>query len=290
MSRDLIHSITQQMPGFSKGQKLIAQYILAHYDKAAFMTAAKLGMTVGVSESTVVRFASELGFDGYPQLQRALQELIRNRLTSVQRMEVTSDQLGDGNILHKVLNLDIEKIRRTMEKASVEDFEQAVDAIVSAKNIYILGIRSASALSGFMSFYFNQIFENVRLINTTSASEMFEQIMRIKEGDVFIGITFPRYSKRTTNAAKFAKQNGAKVIAITDSDLSPIAEAADHLLLARSDMASFVDSLVAPLSMINALIVAIGIRKKDEISSTYERLEQIWDEYNVYEKVEEPRR
>lgn len=290
MSRDLIHSITQQMPGFSKGQKLIAQYILAHYDKAAFMTAAKLGMTVGVSESTVVRFASELGFDGYPQLQRALQELIRNRLTSVQRMEVTSDQLGDGNILHKVLNLDIEKIRRTMEKASVEDFEQAVDAIVNAKNIYILGIRSASALSGFMSFYFNQIFENVRLINTTSASEMFEQIMRIKEGDVFIGITFPRYSKRTTNAAKFAKENGAKVIAITDSDLSPIAEAADHLLLARSDMASFVDSLVAPLSMINALIVAIGIRKKDEISSTYERLEQIWDEYNVYEKVEEPRR
>jgi len=290
MSRDLIHFITQQMPGFSKGQKLIAQYILAHYDKAAFMTAAKLGMTVGVSESTVVRFASELGFDGYPQLQRALQELIRNRLTSVQRMEVTSDQLGDGNILHKVLNLDIEKIRRTMEKASVEDFEQAVDAIVSAKNIYILGVRSASALSGFMSFYFNQIFENVRPINTTSASEMFEQIMRIKEGDVFIGITFPRYSKRTTNAAKFAKENGAKVIAITDSDLSPIAEAADHLLLARSDMASFVDSLVAPLSMINALIVAIGIRKKDEISSTYERLEQIWDEYNVYEKVEEPRR
>ncbi|MGN0624992.1 MAG: MurR/RpiR family transcriptional regulator [Oscillospiraceae bacterium] len=290
MSRDLIHSITQQMSGFSKGQKLIAQYILAHYDKAAFMTAAKLGMTVGVSESTVVRFASELGFDGYPQLQRALQELIRNRLTSVQRMEVTSDQLGDGNILHKVLNLDIEKIRRTMEKASVEDFEQAVDAIVNAKNIYILGVRSASALSGFMSFYFNQIFENVRLINTTSASEMFEQIMRIKEGDVFIGITFPRYSKRTTNAAKFAKQNGAKVIAITDSDLSPIAEAADHLLLACSDMASFVDSLVAPLSMINALIVAIGIRKKDEISSTYERLEQIWDEYNVYEKAEEPRR
>ena len=290
MSRDLIHSITQQMPGFSKGQKLIAQYILAHYDKAAFMTAAKLGMTVGVSESTVVRFASELGFEGYPQLQRALQELIRNRLTSVQRMEVTSDQLGEGNILHKVLNLDIEKIRRTMEKASVEDFEQAVDTIVNAKNIYILGVRSASALSGFMSFYFNQIFESVRLVNTTSTSEMFEQIMRIKEGDVFIGITFPRYSKRTVNAANFEKQNGAKVIAITDSNISPIAETADHLLLARSDMASFVDSLVAPLSVINALIVAVGIRKKDEISSTYERLEQIWDEYNVYEKIEEPRR
>ena len=288
MSRDLIHSITQQMSGFSKGQKRIAQYILSHYDKAAFMTAAKLGSTVGVSESTVVRFASELGFEGYPQLQRALQELIRNRLTSVQRMEVTSDQLGEGDVLHKVLNQDIEKIRRTLEKASVEVFEQAVDTIVSAKNIYILGVRSASALSGFMSFYFNQIFENVRLVNTTSTSEMFEQILRIGEGDVFIGITFPRYSKRTVNAARFAKQNGAKVIAITDSNLSPIAEIADQLLLARSDMASFVDSLVAPLSVINALIVAIGIKKKDEISSTYERLEQIWDDYNVYEKIEEP--
>ena len=288
MSRDLIHSITQQMSGFSKGQKRIAQYILSHYDKAAFMTAAKLGSTVGVSESTVVRFASELGFEGYPQLQRALQELIRNRLTSVQRMEVTSDQLGEGDVLHKVLNQDIEKIRRTLEKASVEVFEQAVDTIVSAKNIYILGVRSASALSGFMSFYFNQIFENVRLVNTTSTSEMFEQIMRIGEGDVFIGITFPRYSKRTVNAARFAKQNGAKVIAITDSNLSPIAEIADQLLLARSDMASFVDSLVAPLSVINALIVAIGIKKKDEISSTYERLEQIWDDYNVDEKIEEP--
>ena len=288
MSRDLIHSITQQMSDFSKGQKRIAQYILSHYDKAAFMTAAKLGSTVGVSESTVVRFASELGFEGYPQLQRALQELIRNRLTSVQRMEVTSDQLGEGDVLHKVLNQDIEKIRRTLEKASVEVFEQAVDTIVSAKNIYILGVRSASALSGFMSFYFNQIFENVRLVNTTSTSEMFEQIMRIGEGDVFIGITFPRYSKRTVNAARFAKQNGAKVIAITDSNLSPIAEIADQLLLARSDMASFVDSLVAPLSVINALIVAIGIKKKDEISSTYERLEQIWDDYNVYEKIEEP--
>ncbi|MBQ7082702.1 MAG: MurR/RpiR family transcriptional regulator [Oscillospiraceae bacterium] len=288
MSRDLIHSITQQMSGFSKGQKRIAQYILSHYDKAAFMTAAKLGSTVGVSESTVVRFASELGFEGYPQLQRALQELIRNRITSVQRMEVTSDQLGEGDVLHKVLNQDIEKIRRTLEKASVEVFEQAVDTIVSAKNIYILGVRSSSALSGFMSFYFNQIFENVRLVNTTSTSEMFEQIMRIGEGDVFIGITFPRYSKRTVNAARFAKQNGAKVIAITDSNLSPIAEIADQLLLARSDMASFVDSLVAPLSVINALIVAIGIKKKDEISSTYERLEQIWDDYNVYEKIEEP--
>ena len=275
------------MKGFSKGQKLIAQYIIGHYDKAAFMTASRLGSTVGVSESTVVRFAAEVGFEGYPQLQRALQELIRNRLTSVQRMEVTSDQIGTSDALHKVLNLDIEKIRHTLEEASLEDFNNAVDAIVGAKNIYILGIRSASALSGFLSFYFNHIFENVRLVNTTSASEMFEQILRIGKDDVFIGITFPRYSKRTYNAAAYARVNGAQVVAITDSRLSPIAQTADHLLLARSDMTSFVDSLVAPLSLINALIVAVGLKKKDEIAQTYSRLEQIWDEYHVYEKVEE---
>lgn len=287
MNRDLISYIGGKMKGFSKGQKLIAQYIIEHYDKAAFMTASRLGCTVGVSESTVVRFAAEVGFEGYPQLQRALQELIRNRLTSVQRMEVTSDQIGSSDALHKVLNLDIEKIRHTLEEASLEDFNNAVDAIVGAKNIYILGIRSASALSGFLSFYFNHIFENVRLVNTTSASEMFEQILRIGKDDVFIGITFPRYSKRTYNAAAYARANGAQVVAITDSRLSPIAQTADHLLLARSDMTSFVDSLVAPLSLINALIVAVGLKKKDEIAQTYSRLEQIWDEYHVYEKVEE---
>lgn len=287
MNRDLISRISGGMKSFSKGQKLIAQYIIEHYDKAAFMTASRLGGTVGVSESTVVRFASAVGFEGYPQLQRALQELIRNRLTSVQRMEVTSDQIGSSDVLHKVLNMDIEKIRRTLEEASLEDFNNAVDAIVEAKNIYILGIRSSSALSGFLSFYFNQIFENVRLVNTTSSSEMFEQILRIGKEDVFIGITFPRYSKRTCNAAAYARANGARVVAITDSRLSPIAQAADHLLLARSDMTSFVDSLVAPLSLINALIVAVGLRKKDEIAQTYSRLEQIWDEYHVYEKAEE---
>lgn len=287
MNRDLISHIGGKMKDFSKGQKLIAQYIIEHYDKAAFMTASKLGSTVGVSESTVVRFAAEVGFEGYPQLQRALQELIRNRLTSVQRMEVTSDQIGTSDALHKVLNMDIEKIRRTLEEASLEDFNNAVDAIVRAKTIYILGVRSASALSGFLSFYFTHIFDSVRLVNTTSASEMFEQILRIGKDDVFIGITFPRYSKRTYNAAAYARANGAQVVAITDSRLSPIAQTADHLLLARSDMTSFVDSLVAPLSLINALIVAVGLRKKDEIAQTYSRLEQIWDEYHVYEKTEE---
>ena len=290
MNLDFLNQIEARLPEFSKAQKRIAHYILEHYEKAAFMTASKLGSTVGVSESTVVRFASEVGCDGYPQLQKGLQEIIRNRLTSVQRMEITNDQIGRNNVVAKVLSMDMERIKHTMEELDTKNFDEAVQKIIHSRRIYIIGVRSAASLAGFLQFYFTHIFDNVHLINTTSTSEMFEQIMRIKEGDVFIGITFPRYSKRTVNAANFAKQNGAKVIAITDSNISPIAETADHLLLARSDMASFVDSLVAPLSVINALIVAVGIRKKDEISSTYERLEQIWDEYNVYEKIEEPRR
>ncbi len=275
------------MSGFSKGQKRIAQYMLEHYDKAAFMTASKLGESVGVSESTVVRFASELGFDGYPQLQKALQELIRNKLTAVQRIEVTSDQMGNADVLDKVLNMDIDKIRRTLDETSKEDFDAAVEAIVNAENIYIIGIRSAFSLASFLSFYFNHIFPNVRMVNTSSTSEMFEQMIRMTDKDVLIGITFPRYSKRTHAASRYASNCGAKVIAITDSRFAPIAECADTLLLARSDMASFVDSLVAPLSLINALIVAVGLRKRDEISSTFSKLERIWDEYNVYEKPEE---
>lgn len=286
MSRDLINQVQSKMSDFSKGQRLIGQYIIEHYDKAAFMTASKLGTTVGVSESTVVRFASEIGYDGYPQLQRALQEMIRNRLTSVQRMEVTNDQMGTTDILSKVLNMDIEKIRRTLEETSHEEFNGAVDDIIAAKTIYIMGVRSSSALAVFLSTYFHYIFDNVVMIDTSSTSELFEQILRIGKGDVFIALSFPRYSQKTVNAAKYCHNRGAKVIAITDSRLSPIAENAHRLLLARSDMASFVDSLVAPLSIINALIVAIGLKKKDEVADTFERLEKIWDEYNVYEKVD----
>lgn len=274
------------MSSFSKGQKAIANFIINHYDKAAFMTASKLGITVGVSESTVVRFATELGYEGYPQLQRALQELIRNRLTAVQRMEVTNDQIGGSDVLAKVLSSDIENIRKTLEETSTESFNLAVDALCSAHTIYILGIRSASSLARFLYFYLNHIFDDVRVINTNSSSEMFEQILRIGKNDVFIGITFPRYSQRTFNGAKFASDNGAKVIAITDSEQAPISAISDTLLLARSNMASFVDSLVAPLSLLNALIVAVGLRKKTELSATFARLEQIWDEYNVYEKIE----
>ncbi len=284
MASDLLQSIQASMPGFSKGQRAIARFLTEHYDKAAFMTASKLGATVGVSESTVVRFASEIGFEGYPQLQKALQKLIQNRLTSVQRIEVTSNRIGNADILETVLTGDMEKIRKTLEEISRPDFEGSIDSILRAKNIYVLGARSSSALAGFLSFYLNLILENVRLISTTSASEIFEQMLRVGEQDVVIGISFPRYSKRTLSALRFAHDRGATVVGITDSQQSPMAESADFLLPARSDMASFVDSLVAPLSLLNALIVALGLRKREEVSKTFSELEYIWDEYDVYEK------
>jgi DNA-binding MurR/RpiR family transcriptional regulator len=284
---NILNVMKTQMPKLSKGHKKIAQYIIDHYEKASYMTASKLGQVVGVSESTVVRFACEIGLDGYPELQSELQEIIRNKLTAVQRMEVTTEQIGENDVLEKVLNSDIDKIKKTLESTSKQDFSQAVDSLVEAKNIYILGVRSSSALARFLSFYFTHIFESVILVETTSASEMFEKIMRISENDVLIGISFPRYSRRTAKAFSYAKECGAKTIAITDSNVSPIAEKADYALLARSDMASFVDSLVAPLSLINALIVAVGLKKRDEVTNTFNKLEKIWDEYDVYAKNEE---
>lgn len=287
MNKDFLHKISENMHSFSKGQKRIGNFIISHYDKAAFMTAAKLGEAVGVSESTVVRFATELGYDGYPELQHALQEMIRNRLTTVQRIEITSDRMSNADVLTKILNMDIEKIRRTLEDTSSEEFNKVADTIVSARHIYILGVRSSASLASFLSFYFYKIFDNVRNVATSSTSEVFEQIMNIGEGDVFIAITFPRYSKRTIKAAKYAHDKGATVIAFTDSHSAPIIEYSDRILLARSDMASFADSLVAPLSLINALIVAIGIRRRNEISATFSQLERIWSEYEVYEKSDD---
>ena len=284
MPVDLLTKISSMNSQFSKGQRLIASYIISHYERAAFMTAQKLGAAVGVSESTVVRFAYEIGFDGYPRLQRALQELIRNRLTSAQRMEVTGKQIGESNVLQKILALDIERVRYTAQTMDQAAFSKSVDAIVGAEDIYILGIRSASALASFLYFYFNHIFKNLRLVSTSSASDVFEQIYHIGKRDVLIPITFPRYSQRSIKAAQYAKSTGATVIGITDTEHSPIAPYCDHLLCARSDMVSFVDSLVAPLSLINALIVAVGMRKKAEMVGTYEKLENIWEEYNVYEK------
>ena len=284
---DLITKIQSELPGFSKGQKQIARFILEHYDKAAFMTASRLGVTVGVSESTVVRFATELGYDGYPHLQRALQEMIRNKLTSVQRMEVAGDRMGGRDVLQTVLHADTDMIRVTLDEIDRDAFQGAVDALMGAKRIYILGVRSSSALASFLGFYFNLLFENVTLVHTNSVSEIFEQVLRVGPGDVLFGISFPRYSKRTLSAMKYARDRGARVIALTDSQLSSLARVADHVLLARSDMASFVDSLVAPLSVINALIVAVGMSRRDEIEQTFNKLERIWEEYDVYEKPED---
>ena len=283
MITHLLTRIDLMMNGFSKGQKRIALYIEEHYDKAAFMTASKLGETVGVSESTVVRFATELGYDGYPKLQKAMQEMIRNKLTSVQRIEVTSSRIGDNNVLDSVLNQDIEKIRRTIEETSHEDFNRAVDEICAAKRIYIFGVRSTGAIAAFLAYYFELIFDNnVVLINTTSASSTYEHIFRITEEDVMIGISFPRYSSTAIEAMDFARSRGAHAVAITDSMASPLVQSADSILIARSDMASIVDSLVAPLSLINALIVATVLKKKDEVTETFRLLEDVWNREGVY--------
>ncbi|MBO5970151.1 MAG: MurR/RpiR family transcriptional regulator [Clostridia bacterium] len=287
MKRNLIAMIEEGMPTFSKGQKRIAGYILEHYDKAAYMTASKMGALVGVSESTVVRFAIELGFEGYPEMQKSLQELIRMKLTSVQRVEVTNSLIGEGDVLEKILVSDAEKIRRTLEEIDHDAFEAAVDKIVAAEKIYIIGVRSSSSLAGFLNFNFRMMFDNVKFVQTTSGSEMFEQIMSINENDVMIAISFPRYSKRIVNAVEYAHNAGADVISLTDSHQSPIAGLADQLLLARSDLVSFVDSLVAPLSIINAIIVAVSRKKMDDIRVRFDKLEKIWDEYEVYDKAHE---
>ena len=287
MNRDILALIQENMHTFSKGQKRIASFILESYDKAAFMTASKLGKKVNVSESTVVRFAAELGYDGYPDMQRSLQKMIRNRLTSVQRIEVTNDRLGDQDLLSMVLQSDIEKIRLTLEELDRDSFEKAVDAIVSARKLYIIGVRSCAAMAPFMSFYFNLIFDNVVKVSATTASEVFESLLRVGEGDVVIGVSFPRYSSRTVQAMNFARSRGATTIAITDSEVSPLSPISTYTLKARSDMASFVDSLVAPLSLINALLVAVSRKKNDDLANTFEDLEKIWEEYGVYEKVQE---
>lgn len=287
MSRDILTVIQDGMHTFSKGQRKIANFILESYDKAAFMTASRLGQKVGVSESTVVRFAFELGYDGYPDMQRSLQKMIRSRLTTVQRIEVTRDRLGDQDLLSMVLQSDIEKIRQTLEELDRDSFYSAVDAIVSARKIYIIGVRSSASIASFLHFYFNLIFDNVVLVSANTASETFESLLRVGEGDAVIGISFPRYSSRTVQAMSFARDRGATTIAITDGETSPLAPISRYSLMARSDMASFVDSLVAPLSLVNALLVAVSQRKNEDLAHTFHTLEEIWDEYNVYEKVPE---
>ena len=284
MSTDILSFLQSNLPGFSKGQRLIAKYILEYYDKAAFMTANKLGKTVGVSESTVVRFAVELGYDGYPKMQKALQEMVLNRLTSVQRIEVANDRIGDQDVLSMVIQSDIEKLRQTGEIVSRDEFQSCVDAVLGAKRVYILGTRSAAPLANFLGYYMNYMFRNVHIVTASGTSEMFEKIVGMKSDDVVIAFSFPRYSSSTVKAARYCRSTGAEVIAITDHPESPLALCATHVLCAKSDMVSLVDSLVAPLSVVNALIVAIASKREKELHRTFEELEHIWEEYNVYQK------
>lgn len=283
MSKRLLSKMEIMYPSLSKGHKRIADFIRQQYDKAAFMTAASLGVEVNVSESTVVRFAKELGYAGYPDLQRQLRELVKSQLTSVQRMEVANTRIGEDDVLDMALLSDIEMIRLTREQTSRASFYNAVDAINAAKQIYILGVRSSAALASFAAYYLNTVYDNIRLLNSSTTSELFEQLYRIDENDVCIAISFPRYSKQTIRAAKYAMDQGASVVAITDSDESPLAPFAKHMLLARSNMVSFVDSLTAPLSLINALIAALARKQQDTVYQNLHLLESIWDEYEVYQ-------
>ena len=285
-ANELLNKIDKNYEQMSKGQKLLADYILKNYDKAVFLTAAKLGKVVGVSESTVVRFATQLGYQGYPGFQKALEELVRNKLNSIQRMEVTYGRISQSEILASVLQSDIEKIKLTLANMDQNAFELAVDTILNAKRIYVVGIRSCAPLANFLNFYLNLIFANVTSVHTNSSSEIFEQLIRIGAEDVIIGISFPRYSMRTLKALEFASNRKAKVITLTDSVHSPMTLYSSCNLIARSDMASIVDSLVAPLSVVNALVVALCMKKQKDVIATLETLEQIWDEYQVYSSDE----
>lgn len=284
MSEDILCVIESMAPTFSKGQRRIATYITESYDKAAFMTASKLGQTVGVSESTVVRFAMELGFDGYPTMQKVLQEMVMNRLTTVQRMGVTNDRIGDQDVVSSVLQSDMDKLRKTAESLNREDFQDCVDAFLKAKSIYVIGVRSASALASFAGYYLNYMFDNVHMITASGSSEMLEKLVNVKADDAVLAISFPRYSTATIKGVQHCIQAGATVVGLTNSSLSPLAQICDHTLIAKSDMVSLVDSLVAPLSVLNALLVALASGRKEVVQKNMDTLERLWDTYNVYEK------
>lgn len=282
MAKNILYALENGMGGFSKGQKRIAAYILQNYDKAAFMTASKLGELSGVSESTVVRFAYELNFDGYPSMQRALQEMIRSRLTSTQRIQAADTMLSRQDLISSVMRSDIDKLRLVADKADRREFETVVDAIVKARHIYILGVRSSSFVAGYLNFYMHLLLENVTLVQSNAAGEILEQLFRIGPGDVLLAFSFPRYSRVTVNTAKFAKDRGATILAVTDNELSPLCQMAAAAVLAPSEMISFVDSMVAPMSMANALLAALGFRLGKDVSATFAELEDIWDAYAVF--------
>ena len=289
MSADILTLLQTNAPSFSKGQRALARYITEAYDKAAFMTANRLGKTVGVSESTVVRFAVELGYNGYPEMQRAMQDMVMNRLTSVQRIEVASDRIGNQDVVTTVLQSDADKLRQTSEILDRNEFRAAVQAILSAKRIYVLGSRSAAPLANFLGYYLQFMFSNVHLVTVSGCSEMFEKVIGIDADDVVVAFSFPRYSAATAKGAQYCRSVGAKVIGVTDSRLSPLGENSDYVLQAKSDMVSLVDSIVAPLSVVNALLVALASGREQSLSKTFDALEEVWEEYNVYEKRVEDR-
>lgn len=278
--QDMIDRLNQSGKRLSKGHRRIAQYIVDHYDKAVFMTASRLGESVGVSESTVVRFASALGYEGYPQLQRSLQELVSHRLTANQRFEMATE-IDPHAALNFVLKSDMQNLRNTLDNIDNDVFEDVVHRLLNAKAIYVMGLRSAAPLAQFMGYYLNYIFDDVHLVSS-GATDVFEEISKLHGGDVLVGISFPRYSTRTLEAMRFAKRCGAQVVGITDGPMSPLADIADATLTARTDMASFVDSLAAPLSVINALLVALGLNRKEALTQHFKQLEAIWSTYEVY--------
>lgn len=282
MAENFNDKIDSIYPSLSKGHKRIADFIKTNYEKASFMTAANLGKAVGVSESTVVRFASHIGFEGYPELQQYLQEMVKSHLTSVQRMDVAARRFEGDDFIDKAFAADIEMIKATRDGISREAFAKSVEAINRAEKIYILGVRSSASLASFAAFYFRFLYKDVVLVDTSAASEMFEQMFRIGSNDVCIAVSFPRYSNQTVKALSFARKRGAAIISITDGEMSPIAQYATHLLVAKSSMVSFVDSLVAPLSLINALIAASAREKREDVYNDFKELEKIWDEYHVY--------
>ena len=285
MNRDILTVIQENMSTFSKGQKRIANYILESYDKAAFMTASRLGQTVEVSESTVVRFAAQLGYEGYPEMQRDLRELIRGKLTSIQRIQVSNDQM-QGDLLTSVMQRDMDSLRTAIEQVDRGQFEQMVDKLLKAQHIYLLGMRSSSFLTGYLNFYFRLIFDNVTLVNGGAAGS-FDQLFRVSKDDVVIGICFPRYSELALKTIQFARDRGATIVGVTDSEMSPINQMSSNSLLVRSEMISFVDSLAAPMSMLNALILAVANKKGADISATFSELEHIWERFDIFGKIED---
>ncbi|WP_312636449.1 MurR/RpiR family transcriptional regulator [Oscillibacter sp.] len=287
MAKGILYTLESGMSGFSKGQKRIASYIMENYDKAAFMTASKLGQLSGVSESTVVRFAYELGYEGYPALQRTLQEMIRSRLTSTQRIQVADSMMSGHDVLSSVMRSDFDRLRMVADKADRREFDLVVDELVRARHIYILGVRSSSFVAGYLNFYMHLLLDNVTLVQSNEAGAVFEQLFRIGPGDVMLAISFPRYSKATINTAKFAKDRGATILGITDNELSPLGQMSSAAVLAPSEMISFVDSMVAPMSMVNALLVALGFRLGKDVSNIFSELEDIWETYGVFGKAED---